>query len=401
MASLTWGISWKYGYTPLTPALENAIIAWIKTELPKKKNYTIYSNDIGYSLEGSIQNKPFSVKLQKIDPSIGFTDYYYQKTEFIIKKMESLQKTDELDDFTTFQSIFSPHTVENQYYKTIYESLVGIPKENILKEIQSLLIPFEKKQEWSRRYYHREIPALTTTANKAPVIILGGDPGTGKTALSTSIGAVLAEKLNQRVHFRHLGLMMRGMGYQGRASSMIVKLFEQIKNQYTRYGEPMILFFDEAEAIVGSREQADSSSGAQENLAIVDSIIIGVDSLRKGQQAQIVALFATNLTGKVDPALLRRGYYYQFNRPDDEARQKLWESSLSGMNFSEMDIKDLVEATKPQEINGKEIAFTASDIVELIISRALNDAIISNVRLTKDLLLRYCDMTQPAGSFAK
>lgn len=232
------------------------------------------------------------------------------------------------------------------------------------------------------------------------MIVFGGDPGTGKTALATSIGAALAPKLGERVHFRHMSLLLRGMGYQGRAASMIVKSFENIRQEYLKLKEPMILFFDEAEAIVGSRSQADSSSGSQENIAIVDAVIIGVDSLRKGLQARVIAIFATNLTARLDVALMRRSYYYQFDRPDEQTRRILLESSLRGMGFNKDDINKLVEATKPRQINNREIGFTPSDIVESIIGRALNEAIQSNTKVSIESLLRYCEKTNPTGTFS-
>ncbi|MBK8129456.1 MAG: AAA family ATPase [bacterium] len=165
------------------------------------------------------------------------------------------------------------------------------------------------------------------------------------------------------------------MGYQGRASSIIVKLFEHIAQEYNRIREPIILFFDEAESIVGSRGETDSSSGAQENIAIVDSIIVGVDSLRRGMQARVVALFATNLTERIDPALLRRSYYHHFNRPSDIIRFQLFENALSGLNFNHNELESLVKATSPRMVNGSKVEFTPSDIIELIIGRAINEAI--------------------------
>ncbi|MBD2183860.1 AAA family ATPase [Aerosakkonema funiforme] len=414
MSSLFWAIKWDWGIYTLNRNAEKAIIGELEKHLIGK---AIGNSDIGKCLEQipviiDGARTSFSAHLERVDSPITFT--VDRNTVLRIRLVtdfdssSSLPKRDtnmepslatDLDELVTFQTTFSPQDYDSHYRK-IYESLIGIAKEEILAEMISLLTPFEKKEKWSKQYYGSVISALQTTATKAPVIVFGGDPGTGKTALATSIGAALAPKLGERVHFRHMSLLLRGMGYQGRAASMIVKSFENIKQEYLKLKEPMILFFDEAEAIVGSRSQADSSSGSQENIAIVDAVIIGVDSLRKGIQARIVAIFATNLTARLDVALMRRSYYYQFNRPDEQTRRILLESSLRGMGFNKDDINKLVEATKPRQINNRDLGFTPSDIVESIIGRALNEAIQSNTKVSIESLLRYCEKTNPTGTFS-
>lgn len=408
MTTLFWAVKWDHGFYALDTFIERAITEAVRQRIEGSR---INADDIGKYMPGiplTIRGTEtsFTARLERIEPVATFTidadteilihivtdlDFSLSPT---VNETDNSSRVQDLEDMVMFQTTFDPSKLSSHYMK-IYESLVGIPKELVLQELLTLLMPFETKEKWSKYHYGHVVPALVVTANKAPVVIMGGDPGTGKTALATSIGAPLAKTLGERVHFRHMSLMLRGMGYQGRASTMVVKLFERIRQEYLRLKEPLLLFFDEAEAIVGSRGETDSSSGAQENVAVVDAIIVGVDGLRKGLQARVVALFATNLTSRIDSAVLRRSYYYAFERPDDKTRYTLFKNSLDGMNFSSADLEKLVVATNPRMLSGKQVQFTPSDIVELIVGRAINEAVRQNKPLNIELLLDYCTRTNP------
>lgn len=413
MPTLLWSVEWDWGAYPINVETKRRMIEAIRERV---EGHRLGRDDIGKHLTnvevriGSAQTS-FTARLERIDPPDAFivdhnVDIQVYQAGYSGERSASPGATGvsepslarDLEEMVMFQRTFDPYSSDSSPYMAVYQSLVGIPKKQILREMMTLLMPFDAREEWSTKHYGRLVPSLGTTASKAPVIVMGGDPGTGKTALATSIGAPLAREMGERVHFRHMSLMLRGMGYQGRASGMIVKLFEHIRQEYLDLREPIILFFDEAEAVVGTRRGTDASSGAQENIAVVDAIIVGVDGLRKGIHARIVALFATNLTDRIDAALMRRSYYHYFDRPDEETRRQLLEKTLQDMNFGESDIGRLVEATKPRRNkDGLAIRFTPSDIVERIVGRALNEAILKDEPVSMDLLLRYCSKTHPTG----
>lgn len=412
MASLYWEIHWEYGVFPLDTEVKKACQQIIQEHLLKAEK-VFGPDDLGYTIEGLVvrvqnSNAFFSARLCRVEPSEAirvdrWTNIYARPASGDIRKgtvsMGSTASDEELDSFVLWKTVFDPKRPD-PYYATLYDSLVGIDKEVILEEMTSLLAPVDNLRDWSMKYYNRIPPILRTVASKVPLIVFGGDPGTGKTALATSVGSTLSQKIQERVHFRHMSLSMRGMGYQGRASSLIVKSFERINEEYLQLREPMIVFFDEAEAIVGSREQSDVSSGSQQDIAIVDAIIVGVDSLRKGTHSRVVVIFATNIVGRIDAALMRRCFYHEFKRPDDEARRKLIEASLQGLGFNDRDLDELVMATRPKNVDGQLVSFTHSDIVELIIVRAINMAVRLNQPVTLPLLLTYCEKAIPTRSLS-
>jgi hypothetical protein len=404
MPSLYWDIHWRFQHhlldRDIRQACEQAILARL---LQSKRSFV--ANDLGYLLEGlsvTIQNRPveFSATLTFLDPPSGckvdnWTNIYARDPDEGGRSgTDDLSPVDELEKFIMRKVVFDPVRPESHYLE-LYNSLIGTEKEIVLAEAASLLTSMDRMQEWGMRHYNHLPPVLRIAANKPPVIVFGGDPGTGKTALATSLGAPLSRLLKEKVHFRQMSLAIRGMGFQGRASSMVTAFFKYAKEEYIKLREPLLLFFDEAESIVGSREQTSDDSGAWEDVAIVNAVINGIDDLHKGAYARVIVIFATNIVGRMDAALLRRCYYHRFERPDAQVRRALFNSSLQGLGLDNAALELLVEATQPRETNGNEIAFTHSDIVELIIVRAVGIAIQSDKPVTIDLLLDCCKKAVP------
>lgn len=412
MSDLYWEISWPHGVHPLDSETKNACQRAIQEYLLRSAK-VFGSADIGYSVEGlpvrtQHIREEISARLVRLMPPDGvrvdrLTNIYAVNpsgTNGSGSGPNGPASDDELDSFILWKTTFDASRPD-PYFTEIYDSLLGTEKEVILEEAMSLLAPVDTLQKWSLRHYNRAVPILRTVTSKVPLIIFGGDPGTGKTALATSMGAPLSQRLGENVHFQHMSLAMRGMGYQGRASTLIAKSFTRINEGYMKLSEPMIIFFDEAEALVGSRDETGGDSGAQENVAIVNAIINGVDGLRKGIHARVVVVFATNIIGRIDAALMRRCYYHSFERPNEEVRRALLKSSLQGLGFDDTALDILVQETRPRMVNRREIAFTHSDIVELIIVRAVNAAIRANKAVTLDLLIDCCKKAIPTRSLTK
>lgn len=409
MTNLVFSIEWPYGSYPINRQTEPVLVETIRDTL---LGHQLTPESVGQYIQNLLLkvgdiNTPFDARLESMSPPIPAL--VSETTEIQITQLGTHggaeprgrndmtdSGDDQLERLIMFKRTFNPRG-EEAYYKDLFASLVGIPKDVILADVMSLLMPAEVKASWSMQHYQRVVPILRLSTHKAPVILLGGAPGTGKTALATSIGAMLAESMNECVAFKHMSLTVRGMGYQGRASSIVSRLFDYMTEEYKRVRHPILLFFDEADAVVGSRTDTDASSGAQENIALVNAIIVGLDNLRKSQYARVVALFATNLTSRIDPALVRRSYYYVFERPDTPARSQIFKNCLDEMGFNAGDIDTLVRHTEPRQVGSAVVPFTASDIVELIVGRAVNDAIRTKKRLDLDMLLRYCQDTLPTG----
>lgn len=401
MTELFWIVRWTYGVRSLNDIrVEEGVIAKIKSRM---LGVTVEPSQVGLVVDAQLDtpNSAFTATLDKVEPPgklvVNSNTGFRVRLEYTIGKdgRESVADDQELNEHIVWRRTFDPYQAD-EHYERMYASLVGIDKDRILNDLISLLVPITTKHDWSRRHYGSVIPMLRAVARKAPIMVLAGDPGTGKTALALSIGAVLSRAIGERIHFRQMSLSLRGKGFQGRASSMIVEMFKYFSSEYEQLHEPIVVFFDEADALVGSRQELDGS-GSQENNAIVNAILKGIDSLRENVHTRIIVLFATNIAHHLDIALLRRSYIYIFERPNDKSRYQLFETTLRGVGLGRTELEALVAATEPKQVKNATLAYTHSDIVELIIGRALDDAIRSDVPINLNLLLNYCDITLPTG----
>jgi len=69
---------------------------------------------------------------------------------------------------------------------------------------------------------------------------------------------------------------------------------------------------------------------------------------------------------------------------------------LDEYGFRKPDIDQLVRATERPNLS-----FTASDLVDKIVVRALRRAVHSNVKLTADLLMKTITETEPSPEFVE
>lgn len=140
-------------------------------------------------------------------------------------------------------------------------------------------------------------------------IMLSGPPGTGKTLLAKAIAN------ETEANFISIkGPELKSM-WVGKSEENVRDLFEKAKQN-----APCILFFDEIDALVGSRVHHDTATETA-SIGIVQQILTEMDGLEdlKG----VVVIGATNRIQLMDPAFLRPGRIDRIINvplPDFEAR---------------------------------------------------------------------------------
>src|SRR6266516_1829620 len=295
------------------------------------------------------------------------------------------------------------HIYPNIAAQRWYERLVGLDdhKARLLIELELLLYP-ERLEQWSKRYHSGQVLQICDLySNLVPLILLGGDVGTGKTALAETIGDALARQIGEdrKVHLLKINTQVRGTGQVGEMSDLIVQAFAQAEARAKALGgDPVLLLLDEADALAVSRE---TQQMHHEDKAGLNTLLQRLDKLRL-TRLPIAALFITNRPEALDPAIRRRAALdLHFERPGDEIRAQILFTSVPELRLREEEVAELVRLTSPNEPKNKVVPLTASDLTDRLLPAALRLAYSERRALgVRDLLeqARILEPTPPHGT---
>lgn len=280
-----------------------------------------------------------------------------------------------------------------------YEGLVGLDeiKADALRKLVSLLAP-DRIDAWARLAYGEQPPAALVRAlhDRYPLIVLEGEVGSGKTALAYGIGHRLAAvHLGAPLALFVVNAQVRGGGHVGELTQNIARAFTEAERCCERESLPVLVLVDEADALAQAR------GGRQmhhEDNAGVNTLIQRIDRLRGRPMA---VLFATNMAGSLDAAILRRASaVYHFDRPNAEQRAQVFRTLLQGTSLSERDVRQLAELTRARRLpgagwNAVEHRYTYSDLVQRIVPQAVERAAGTGRPLGLDHLTEACAAVQP------
>ncbi|MDR1618960.1 MAG: ATP-binding protein [Treponema sp.] len=150
--------------------------------------------------------------------------------------------------------------------------------------------------------------------------LFSGAPGTGKT-----------ETVYQIARATGRDIMMVDMAsiknmYVGETEKHIKAVFDDYRKTSTVSGRMPILFFNEADAIIGKRIEFDTSSRSVDRMENTMQNII----LQEMEALDGILIAATNLTKNMDGAFERRFLYrIEFEKPDPAARASIWRTMLA------------------------------------------------------------------------
>lgn len=187
-------------------------------------------------------------------------------------------------------------------------------------------------------------------------ILLFGPPGTGKTLIAREIAKGLRSKNIRIVNGPEI--LNR---YVGESEKLIRELFEEARNDQSKYGEesPLhVIIFDEIDAICKKRGVISSDSGVNDSVVNqLLSMIDGVDSLNN-----VIIIGMTNRKDLLDDAILRPGrleIHVEIGLPDEHGRKEIFEIHTKQLRehkrlAKDVDFEKLVKLT--ENFTGAEIS---------------------------------------------
>lgn len=243
-----------------------------------------------------------------------------------------------------------------------------------LTKVLGLLVHPGGLNRWRKEHHPGAGSLVDSVLNRPPLVILGGDVGSGKTELAETIGDAVARQERIEIDLLPLSLSARGQGRVGEMTQLISAAFDftvkEASTMMTKQGAAgaVILLVDEADALAQSRESADMH---HENVSGVNAFIRGIDRL-SSQRLPAAVIMCTNRYDALDPAVTRRAAeILAFGRPDAARRRELLAPKLAELGFDELEIDAIVAATGART---GQSSFTYSDLMQRLIPAIVLDA---------------------------
>ncbi len=193
-------------------------------------------------------------------------------------------------------------------------------------------------------------------------VLLYGPPGCGKTLIAKAVANSIAKKMGHltgkqlRSYFLHVKGPELLSKYVGESERQVREVFRKAKERADE-GHPVIVFFDEMDALFRTRGSGISSDVESTIVPQFLSEIDGVERLRN-----VIVIGASNRQDLIDPAVLRAGRLdvkVKVGRPDAAAARDIFSKYVtSDLPFVEDelqrfggDVTALVNAAIEQTVN--------------------------------------------------
>jgi len=195
-----------------------------------------------------------------------------------------------------------------------------------------------------------------------------GAPGTGKTETVLQLARQTGRDIMQ-VNISEIKSM-----WVGESEKNIKNVFDQYRIKVEKATVAPILLFNEADAIIGKRQE-----GAERAVEKMENSIQNI-ILQEMETLNGILIATTNLAQNMDKAFERRFLYkIKFNKPTLEARMQIWHSRLP--ELQESDIRALAE----------KYDFSGGQIENIARHYAIDTVLHSDSAASLEKLMEHCD----------
>jgi SpoVK/Ycf46/Vps4 family AAA+-type ATPase len=205
--------------------------------------------------------------------------------------------------------------------------------------------------------------ALYAAYGKKPTkgILLYGPPGCGKTMFGKAAAQVVGELFDASATLLAIPATKIQKPYVGQTEQIIRDIFAYARAYKARYGHSLVVFIDEADAILPARlgNTRGIAGWEESNIATFLSEMDGLED------SGAVVILATNRPESIDQAVTRPGridYRIRVNRPDIAAARVILERELRGVPIFENPIMHEVPMANVPHLEQRN--YVAENVVE-------------------------------------